>query len=257
MTDVPFAGLSPAPDAGHARWVVESMQGRDGVTLVVPAGFEAYARVLHPLPDSRRWDAVAPEYLDAGDRPYRYPFPDDVAAADEGDPGPDVIDAIVPLLATATATPEHCHLGLWTGWGELHPVSRATTWSFVPAGRSPIAALWRRRVVHRILQRERAGYAPVDAFVAACALQPWWGGRDMLLFDGPIDRVAAIGTLDPFSPGLRRRGPQWWWPADRGWFVATEIDYPWTYVAGTHELVAAATTHPRLEAVPVDCDASW
>jgi hypothetical protein len=55
----------------------------------------------------------------------------------------------------------------------------------------------------------------------------------MLLFDGPLHAASAIGGPSPFDDQvLDRRGPQWWWPANRSWFAATEIDYPWTYLAG-------------------------
>ncbi len=78
----------------------------------------------------------------------------------------------------------------------------------------------------------------------------------MLLFDGPIENVVAIGTWSP-SDAPRRRGPQWWWPADRAWFVATEIDYPWTYLAGTPALIDAIIDHPTIEAVRVEHSEMW
>lgn len=40
-----------------------------------------------------------------------------------------------------------------------------------------------------------------------------------------------------------------WWPADRSWVVATEIDYEWTFVAGSDALVEAVLAHPDLEAL--------
>jgi hypothetical protein len=38
-----------------------------------------------------------------------------------------------------------------------------------------------------------------------------------------------------------------WWPADRAWFVATEIDFEWTFVAGETALVDQLLTDDRLE----------
>lgn len=104
---------------------------------------------------------------------------------------------------------------------------------------------------------ERRWEAPLYAFVASCAVQPWWGGRDMLLFDGPLQRVAAIGTLPLFAERLRRRSPQWWWPEDRQWFVATEIDYPWSYVGGEASLIDALIGDTNLEAVRADPSWRW
>jgi hypothetical protein len=97
----------------------------------------------------------------------------------------------------------------------------------------------------------------VYEFVDACAVQPWWGGRDMLLFDGPIEAVASIGSPWPFVETLNRRGPQWWWPEDRAWFVGTEIDYPWTYLAGSTELVEAVVADETFEAIRIGWTAGW
>ena len=76
-----------------------------------------------------------------------------------------------------------------------------------------------------------------SSFVDAGVVQPWWGGRGMLLFDGPIEKVTAFGSPSPLDGSLRRRGPQWWRPADKAWFVATEIDDRWTYLAGSPTLI--------------------
>jgi hypothetical protein len=44
-------------------------------------------------------------------------------------------------------------------------------------------------------------------------------------------------------------GPSIWWPDDRAWCVATEIDFRWTYVAGSRELVDALVADERFEAL--------
>ncbi len=95
------------------------------------------------------------------------------------------------------------------------------------------------------------------AFVAACAVQPGWGGREMLLFDGPIQAVASIGTVPFFAERLRRRSPQWWWPEDRQWFVATEIDYPWSYVAGATTLIDGLIHDANIDVVQVEPSWRW
>ena len=53
----------------------------------------------------------------------------------------------------------------------------------------------------------------------------------------------AIGPVS----GLR-------WPADRAWFVATEIDFEWTFVAGTEDLIDRLAVHPQLEATRTSPD---
>ena len=45
-------------------------------------------------------------------------------------------------------------------------------------------------------------------------------------------------------------GPNLWWSDDRAWWVASEIDFPYTYVAGTSRLIDDVLHHPDLEALP-------
>jgi hypothetical protein len=40
-----------------------------------------------------------------------------------------------------------------------------------------------------------------------------------------------------------------WWPEDRAWCVATEIDFTWTYVGGTRECIQQVIDDPELEAL--------
>jgi hypothetical protein len=40
------------------------------------------------------------------------------------------------------------------------------------------------------------------------------------------------------------------WPEDRAWFVATEIDFAWTYIGGGADLIQALINDPALEALP-------
>jgi hypothetical protein len=53
--------------------------------------------------------------------------------------------------------------------------------------------------------------------------------RGYLLATAPLPAISD-GLLK--GAGARGIGPNIWWPADRTWCVATEIDYRWTYVGG-------------------------
>jgi hypothetical protein len=64
---------------------------------------------------------------------------------------------------------------------------------------------------------------------------------------GVLVSVAATGFDRP-TAGL-------WWPVDRAWFVATEIDLEWTFVAGDTELIEHLQQDPRLEVVETTFDA--
>ena len=56
-------------------------------------------------------------------------------------------------------------------------------------------------------------------------------------------------------------GPFWghspniWWPEDRTWCVATDIDLYDTYVGGSLECIEAIMSNPDLEALPTTLDA--
>jgi hypothetical protein len=223
------------------------------VARVIPAGFAAYARVLHPLVDGQRWASSAPDYLEPGDERYRYPFPENVSEV-EGDLGEAAVDLLAKILGSGTTTPLECHYALWAGWGDLNPGAVTVA----SASKGLLGGLRAKRELKAMEESIRRAQAEVSAFVASCPVQPWWGGRDMLLFDGPVEAVVSIGASAPIDGQIyRRRSPQWWWPDDRAWFVATEIDYPWTYVAGPAGLIREIVEDTGLEAVTVSPTDRW
>lgn len=79
----------------------------------------------------------------------------------------------------------------------------------------------------------------------------------MILFDGPVDGVSMIGHRLSDESHIQRQCPQWWWPEDRAWFVGTEIDDAWTYVAGNRSLIEEILASPRWESVAVEPTDRW
>ncbi len=73
------------------------------------------------------------------------------------------------------------------------------------------------------------------------------------VFAGPIAAARTSYSLIPFA----HRSANLWWPADRAWCVATEVDFAWTYVGGTRAVVDALLADPRLEAVETAAAARW
>lgn len=260
MSGIAFEGLRPAPDARHAAWLVSSLTEPPGVGFRVPAGFEAILRIHHPLESGRRWADVAPRFLPAQEEQDWPGAALDDVPADQGNLEPAIVDRLVPLLAAATTTPDACHYGLWSGWGDLHPGALAIAHT-TAVGWQWWRKLARRRALASARRRDEELRRPLCEFVARCPVEAWWGGRDMLLFDGPAGAVTAIGTpsLDASFRGesaLDRRSPQWWWPDDRVWFVATEIDDLWSYLAGPASLIDAVRGMD-LETVLVERRHAW
>jgi hypothetical protein len=202
----------------EATWIAERLSpfGSGVVTSVVPGGFEAYARVLHPVEELRRggycpvrWSEVAawsgaaltrggqfavialPEHEPGGVKPWSGGGPQEGTLY-----RPDA-DALGETLALHTGTRQRCWFCMWEGWG--------------PSSSGPRVQL---------------------------------PARDYLVFVGPLAAMRAlVDSQEGHTPNL-------WWPDDHAWCVASEIDLPWTYVGGSAALIAGLHADERLEVQP-------
>lgn len=86
-------------------------------------------------------------------------------------------------------------------------------------------------------------------------------GREYRLFRGPVSAAAGAAVPAPWPlrgddtldlDGGALDGPNLWWPADRTWVVASEIDLPWTYVGGSRAVVDAIVADRHFAARRVD-----
>jgi hypothetical protein len=236
--------LLRAADAGPAQWVVDSLKTfAQNVASIVPSGFESYARVFHPAqrshPDSPRrvrwvmWTEIAtangrvvhPEmqfegivpsgtfdgYNQVGSQPGLWDH-----VPNEGD-----FEDVAPLLVilrTFTTTPERCWYAIWEGWGRATPL--------VKVGAPP-----------PIAEPDVLGDQEPASFETP--------HRRYYLFEGPLD-----AQLDPACDVFDHQSPSLWWPDDRKWCVATEIDLMSTYVGGSAGCIDAILSSPHLEALP-------
>lgn len=70
--------------------------------------------------------------------------------------------------------------------------------------------------------------------------------RNMFLLYGAVsDVLTTLSDTDWIY-----RSPNMWWPDDRAWCVATEIDFQWSYVGGSSACIEQIFTDPELEALP-------
>jgi len=130
-----------------------------------------------------------------------------------------------------TTSPEDCYFALWEGWAQLAGGSAWGTLTLEGSGRA---------VEPPPLLTPREKSAP--------RLQ--LPDRSYLLLRGPLAAVATLARYEgPDVPWAQ--SPNLFWPADRAWIVATEIDFDSTLVGGTREAVGAVLTS-RLEAWPVE-----
>jgi hypothetical protein len=70
--------------------------------------------------------------------------------------------------------------------------------------------------------------------------------RTYILLLGSLEAVTDGFLL---GKGMRYVSPSIWWPQDRAWCVTTEVDFCWTYVAGTQMCIEDVVTDARLEAL--------
>ncbi len=148
---------------------------------------------------------------------------------------PEVLAHLCHALADHTATPERCFFCLWEGWGWIHggPVRPA------------------------VARRSGAGAAPVSsgdpialAFSAEELKRPRLRlpNRDYLLLAGSLEAALQIGDwYGPAAFAFASQSPNLFWPTDRAWCVASEIDFDSTLVGGTIELVDAILQAPEFD----------
>jgi hypothetical protein len=251
------------------------------VTSIVPVGFDAYVRVFHPAGapapfETVTWREVAHwsggtfhalaqfEKMSIPVRPVPGPPPFD-QAPDQGNLAPGLCDILVRQLAALTETPSACYFALWDGAGILlGDRSSARFSSRRPLGwRSRRTRGWwvgwtRFRPVSRADDELDALDAEVAAWQEEVARLPRFEhpGRSYLLGRGPIGVARDLDRQPLGHDPWRTLGltPQIWWPEDRAWVVATEIDFDSTIVATTNAGAEALLNCKGLEALSVPSD---
>jgi hypothetical protein len=252
---VGWQDVAPSDEVEAADWIHGRLHPfAQDVGSVVPTGFGAYARIFHPargphLPEVEvRWSEVAvssgkiihPEMqfhtiaVPAHDRAHAPEAPIYQPRLGVLSDGQAV--ALVGLLSKHTATPDACWLCLWEGYGYLNPGATAA-WLIEASPRR------RPKPPGFGFGRLRVGMPTTTTRGFPERKRVTLPGRDYLLFKGSV--AEAQGWED---------GPNLWWPDDQAWCVASEIDFPYTYVGGTSELIDAILQDPALEALPATVD---
>lgn len=222
---LPLADVSPGKWLQERLWTWRPRSGQQGVAVgcLVPQGFDAYARVLHPAQyetetglELTRWSAVA-SWTGTVAHPLMQfhriaklsppAFPNKSMPPYEGALPAAECERLVAILRVFTSTPDRCYFGVWDGFGV--PELNAFT------GRP------------RLMLTHRAYF----------------------LFPGPIGAVSSLRF------GNFEQPPNLWWPADRAWCVATDIDLTETYIGGGQACINRVIADPDLEAFQVSLEA--
>ncbi len=254
----------PASSADAARWLTDRVDiwGPDWVTNMVGSGFEAYARLLHPLadePGAPTWAQVARSngriiHPSAQWKMISSLQPGSLTAAKvfagrshpSGPHGGNLngwaLEALCAVLAGHTTTPQTCYFAVWEGWGGLgEPRPGSTMTSFFGSGPPP----------------PPPGPAPAEWQLDLSGPRfPMPHRNSYYLFEGHVGQAVRIGHWVHetfFIP----QSPQFLWPVDHAWCVGTEIDDDSTFIGGSGELVNELCASEVLEVLRIAPDAPY
>lgn len=214
--------LEYVDDLTPAAWIAERLHPfAQDAGAIIPPGFDGYARIVHPA--TRHFGQVEipvtwREIADANLRIYHSEMQ---------------FGALVTLVGTSSFAARQPQPGLFDSWpktGSL-PLDLARALVGVLGGHTSTP--------------ERCWFAAWEGwtFLDRPKVRPTFTlpHRGYYLAKGPL--TAALDTSAYQSASI-------WWPDDRAWCVATEVDFDWTYVGGSAACIAAVIKDPGLEALP-------
>ncbi len=228
------------------------MRDFDGtVGAVVPAVFEAYARVFHPA--SRQtgagevevgWAEVAAANglvmhpaMEWGSLIGSWKLPRQPGLWDQpprtGELPEKSAMRLAAVLTNWTTSPECSYFALWDGWDTIGLL-------LLFAEGTPEKVQQPER---RAAEEEIAVWRELVQSGASFTLP----NREMRLLRGPL---AAIDEFYEFH----HQPPNLWWPEDRAWCVGADVDLMSTYVGGCSASIRAVLADDRLESLPVSVD---
>ena len=224
-------GVELLKNAHPTDWVKERLLGwtKEGIPLgsFIPTGFEAYARIFHPA--ERRT-------ADGNWEPLRW-F---TVASWNGK----VVHPQMEFYRIANLDPYlRGHPPWWSppSYGSLSQEECEALVSvlkgFTSTPERCCFCLW-----------EGWGFLGDRLFKRAAKLKSP-GDRRHLVFSGPLEGIRS------FYERTFSQSPNIWWPEDRAWCVATEIDSVDTYVGGSKACIEQIIAHPDLEALPIAAEA--
>lgn len=233
----------PAASADPARWLTQrvDLHGPDWVTNLVGWGWPAYGRLFHPLadqPGGATWAATAQangRIMHPSAQWHTISAPPSQGLKDlfdgrshPGDPRQAelntwALEALCTILARHTTTPATCYFALWAGrCGWRHG---DTSWSSVTAYYAPDGVL-----------PEPPRPAPAEwqlDFTGPTFAIPDLGRGDYFLFEGDISTATRIGRW-VHEKAFFAQSPNFMWPADHAWCIATDIDDDSTQIGRAH-----------------------
>lgn len=231
------AGQAESSEASEGAWLESKARWSDrrSVGSLVPEGYAAYARLLHPAEARQssvsspvRWREIArwsgsrltsttgfmgialPRAKTELPPPWRSgPAKGSMTTGDAR--------ALVTVLRGHTTTPHRCWFCVWEGYGWLNTHDSDLPGLSVPPD-----------------QRAPSILASPKATV---------NGRGYFLFQGDAQLALSLSERVRQTPNI-------WWPMDRSWCVVSDVDLDCTYVGGTADAIEAILSDIDLEVLP-------
>ena len=205
-----------------ADWIAERLSSENWpqITSFVPRGFEAYARLLHPADEPGNGSGRLVRWRDVAEwsgMPLRTDAQFHSVAMPPNHPDAESPTDRRPRVGSLYA-PDALALA---HIGESWTATADRCWFCV----------W-----------EGYGWFPDSLRHGPRVQLP---NRDYVMYTGPV--ASVLGPLSPMEGS-----PNLWWPDDRAWCVASEIDLQWTYVGGPSGMIKELLDDEELEALPVD-----
>ncbi|MEV6600111.1 hypothetical protein AB0M36_25145 [Actinoplanes sp. NPDC051346] len=230
MENPPDIGsLTLSHDVHPGDWIVDGVQPFSAQTVcsLIPQGFEAFGRIFHP----------AYRLLGAQKEEVRWTV---VALANQRQPH--------PAMEWASIT---------GAWRFLTQDSQPGLWDQAPSqGSMPLRQAAR---LADVLTEQTRG--PQDCWFAvwegwgALAVSPdelpkvELPGRRMLLFSGSLSAATTSLAANPWDQRANL-----WWPEDRTWCVATDVNLLTTYIGGSQDCIDALVADSDLETMRISRD---
>lgn len=223
MRDVDFPIRVPwDSDSSAGAWIADRLGPFGTVGGNIPLGYEIYVRIPnHPMGEENGSSLIQ----HVRDRPEQV----------------DQLTHLTRVLAPTT-TDQICHFAIWTGYGWMYDhgtdPDRATGYAVTvllgPHSTPEQTDAARQRAA------ESKHIRMVERPAAPMLRLPH---RDYHLWRG------SIASARVFAP--HHQSPTLWWPADRSWFVASDIDSEFTDVGGPRALLTELLNDPDWRAQQV------
>lgn len=151
----------------------------------------------------------------------------------EGEFPAEQLEALIESLSGFTSTLDRCWFCMWAGYGFWWQGAHKAMFFSDPDGK--------RAAEYERVSRERDQIMNLTPQVQVEA-------REYFLFRGPVSAADSL-VFDEWQ-----QSPNLWWPDDRAWCVASEIDLPSTYVGASRRCIDRLIATPVLNANEVAPD---